>query len=351
MTDHRTVILARLGSTQHGTRYRWHWLAPPMQPMLDDFARRYPNTKSRIVSWFTGQPHPDLDRVSAIIFFMQDPLRERFPLDFQQAVALADAARARGIRLVNPPENLSNTIKSTQARLWRDAGIPTPRHHSYSSYEELMSLTSTLDYPVLIKSDLLHVQAHMHVCQTAADLRALKPEQIACPGSVADFIDTRETYRQIRPDSVWGRFYHKKRACLIGSRSFNNHVFFSTNPIVGASTCTFRHYTNPNPIARWTADRRCRDEVALDYAFFEAPPEHTNLIRRAGEALGLEYLAIDYATTADGRPILWEANPYFAMHMFPRPILRGPRQMDKRIARFHDVAHDFIVELLAERTS
>ena len=72
----------------------------------------------------TGGPPPRLEGVRAVVFWLADPLRELYQADYAEAVVIADAVRASGGTLVNPPEALSNSIKSVQSRLWREAGIP-----------------------------------------------------------------------------------------------------------------------------------------------------------------------------------------------------------------------------------
>jgi hypothetical protein len=343
------IILARMNAARVRVRRGLRLSPLPLGPLVDDLHALDPAVARAIHPWFAGDPIPDLDGVRAVFYFMQDPLRERFPEEYSHATALAEAARARGIRIVNPPENLSNTVKSRQARLWRDAGIPTPWHLPFSSYDELMALADTCpSYPVVVRSDVLHVQEKMRICRDAAELRAMSPGDVACPGAVAEFVDTRESHRAAAPESEWGRFFHKKRSLVAGRHVANVHVFFGPTPIVGLSNSTFRHYRDPNPLARWLATRRCRAHIGLDNAFTQAPAEHPELMQRAAATLGLDFLAIDYATRADGSPVLWEANPYFAMHMFPRQILAGPRRMKARLRRFHILTLAFLRDLLED---
>ena len=64
--------------------------------------------------------------------------------------------------------------------------------------------------------------------------------------------------------------------------------------------------------------------------------------KRAARVLGLEYLAIDYATYADGTPVLWEANPYFAMPAWHQCILARKRRIKRRHWASYDALRAFM---------
>ena len=98
----------------------------------------------------TGEPAPALDGVAAVVFLLADSLREHFPACFAEACSIAEEARAGGIRLVNPPEALSNTIKSTQSRIWREHGVPTPALERFETHAELVASLDRLVFPVLL---------------------------------------------------------------------------------------------------------------------------------------------------------------------------------------------------------
>ena len=97
-----------------------------MRAALNHQRHNRPELFRRLIFHATGKPTPSWDGVGAVVFWLGDPLREWYPACYQEAVRLADEARSRGARVVTPPEALSNSIKSTQARLWAEAGITTP---------------------------------------------------------------------------------------------------------------------------------------------------------------------------------------------------------------------------------
>ncbi len=306
--------------------------------------------RNRVRVHETGAPLPDLSRARAVVFWLADPLRELYPACFEEAMAIEARAREAGARVVNPPEALSNTIKSVQAALWRDAGIPCAPAHAFSSPDELERALQEAVYPAIVRSDRLHSQRSMHYCATREDARAIPVTTELFPGVVIQFIDTREGFRHTHPGSMWARFYHKKRALLFGDQVHHNHLFFSSHPICGLKRSRYARYTGRRWRWSWWAriDPTDRAALAADNAFWRSPPEHAELLHRAARALSLDVLAIDYSTTADGGAVLWEANPYFEM---PRPdlgVMPRERQLVERIGSFTAGIGRYLSTLLDE---
>ncbi len=321
-----------------------------LQPALDRVAARAPDVFASLRFHETGGPAPSLDGVRAVVFWLGDPLRESYPVCHAEAAAIAADARARGARLINPPETLSNSIKSVQARLWRDAGIPTPRHVPFADRAELDAALATMPYPVVIKADRLHSQRRMRVWRSAADAAAAGQRDIAYPGAVAELVDTRDGWATRAPGSPWAVLHHKKRVLVLGDRVLPRHVFFSTNPIVGYDTSNLaRYYGMPRMLARVLPYLRPRDRAVLaaDYAFAHSAPAQPDLLRRAAHVLGFEWAAIDYATRGDGTLVLWEANPYFAMPGPSNYTLPGVRRFEERFTAFCDAVAEFFRSLAA----
>jgi hypothetical protein len=345
-----TILLVRHGA-RRGPAIRFRKLrAPYFEPCLQDIEQFDPNLRKQLHIWETGNPYPDLDGVRAILFLLQDPLRELYPDCFADAVELAQRAKVRGIRIVNPPEALSNSIKTEQARLWRNAGIETPRVAGFQDANELLSLADVFPFPAIVRSDRLHAQKSMHWCDTREQVDRLDLKTLAYPGSISQFIDTRQGFQAADPNSEWAKYFHKKRALVIGDSVCHAHLFFSTHPIVGSRSCTFGHYRSLNPITRYRKTRACRPHMRMDWAFFEQEPEHAALMVRACRTLGLEIAAIDYSTCADGRAVLWEANPHFALHMWPFNVLEGPRRVRERWQKYHRLMVDYFRCLLSPQS-
>lgn len=303
----------------------------------------------------SGEP-PDLSDAAAVFFWLADPLREMYPDCFAEAATIEACARAAGLRLVNPPSSLSNSIKSVQARLWLDACIPTPPCVPVADRGELEEVAARIGFPVLLKSDTLHAQDRMVFCASAAELRAQPDASLPLPGVVSPFVDTRAGWCDVRPGTPWSRAYHKKRLIVFGDVLQARNVFFSDGPIVGLSTSNiWRHRPRggrPSRPGLFGLRRRERAEIAIDLAYFRTGEcDAPDVMHRAAQALGLGFAAIDYSVFADGRVCLWEANPY---HYVPGPrsyVLPEQRRFQERYDAFCRALGAFFARLQTRETT
>lgn len=318
--------------------------------MIRDVVRRSPVLNGAVRIHATGSgPIPDLRGIRAVLFWLADPLRELYPECFAEAAEIARRARDAGARLANPPEALSNSIKSVQSSLWTSAGIPTPPHRRFESEAELGRLAPTFNYPVLVKSDMLHAQSWMRFCRTEVEVRSLTGDAVPIPGSVAPFVDTRAGYQGTRPDSIWARLYHKKRAMVFGDIVHPRHTIFSADPIVSLANSTIARYAQKRmrrPALPFDAEIRI--SVEIDNQYWRSPPEQPDLLRAACRALSLDIAAIDYATLADGSIVIWEANPYFFLVAHDNYLLPTERQFQGRFEAFHDALRRYLEGLLMQ---
>jgi hypothetical protein len=304
-----------------------------VDPVLARLAELEPALHRALRFHYTGSPPPDLAGARAVVFWLGDPLRELYPDCFEEASALEAQARERGLRIVNPPSALSNSIKSVQARLWLEAGVPASPCLPFASRAELERALAGLAFPVLLKGDRMHSQDHMHFCRSPEEVRALPDAALPLPGIVTPFVDTREGYAATRPGTIWARLYHKKRVMIFGDAIQARHVFFSENPIVGLTSSLGRtgRKSRRRHLVRifgvW-GDRRAMLEE--DYAFFRSQGEAADTMLRAARALGFGYAAIDYSTCADGGVVLWEANPYPAIPGPGNYVLPRERRFEER---------------------
>jgi hypothetical protein len=319
-------------------------ILPLIEAELD--AKR-PDLKPRIRVHATGSPRPSLDGVAAILFFLADPLRELYPDCFAEAVAIAEEGAARGIKLLNPPQNLSNSIKSRQAAIWRKAGIPCADARLLRSAADLEPAMAALGLPMIVRSDQGHVQEGVRIVKRVKHVDEAK-QTVAFPAVALQLIDVRAKWREVAPDHVMARFHHKKRSMIYGDTVINNHIFFSTSPIVGKSTSTFQ--SDATRMRRWLrragiSGSRWRDTLAADYAYFYAPAEAPEIMLNAVAALGLHIAAIDYATLPDGSVMLWEANPYIHLPPWNHAVLAEVRHVRERTARQMEVIVDWLGRL------
>jgi len=280
----------------------------------------------------TGAPPPDLAGVRAVTFLLADPLREFYPDCHAEAVALADRARERGIPIVNPPEALSNTIKSVQSDLWRAAGLPTPEHRRIDDADALRAALAEAELPTIIRADRYHGQRNMRLLRK----RRLKEDfirRLSFPVTLAPFVDVRAMHRAAGDHGLYARLHHRKRVFVLGDLSWNDHVFWSFSPMVKESRSTFALWDRVPPPLRAVLPipKLVRETVADDWEYFQSPLEHPDVWPTAMAALGLQFGAIDYSTLPDGSPILWEANPYFVVPLPGHYVMWRERGMARKI--------------------
>jgi hypothetical protein len=344
-----------------------------LQWALDDIARRRPLLWSRLRFHDTGAAFPDLGGIRAVVFWLADPLRERYPQCYLEAERIRDEARAQGMRIINDPDALSNTIKSVQARKWRAAGVSTPRHHPFTTRHQLKEALRTVPFPVVLRADQLHALEGMRVCTTPDDVLALPDEAIRYPGALAEFVDVRSGYEATRQRSVWSQLFHKKRQFVFGHVIRTSHLFFSPDPLVSSQTCTFRLPTQH--ISRWqraiarlgkrlpqastrrwkamiaespssrTAFELFQDALREDVRYWEAGSEKPDVMKVAMNALELDFGAVDYSSLADGSVVLWEANPHFNLPPARQRMLPKQRRTRERLQSYGDALAEFLRSL------
>lgn len=310
---------------------------------------RRPDVGAALRVHATGAAAPDLAGVGAVVFWLGDPLRERYPDCYEEARLIADDARQRGLRVVNPPEALSNSVKSVQARRWADAGLATARHVAFANAAERDARLGEVRFPAFLRADQDHLQRHMHLCATAEDIAALPADQIAYPGALAEVVDTRWAPEDA-PHPIWSTLFHKKRILVMGPVLRTTHLFFSRSPIVSASTSTFhdaqrarrRPWHRPPPDARGGWLRRA---IAEDLAYWEQGEEAREVMTTAVRSLGLDYAAVDYATRADGSVVLWEANPHFGQAGRRHRNLWRRRRTRRRLQSYREATAEFLAAL------
>lgn len=308
-----------------------------MDSALGFMRHSMPEVFQRLRLHATGDPAPDLADTAAVVFWLADPLQEWYPACFAEADGIAREARALGIPLVTPPESLSNTVRSVQARLWEEAGVPTPAYRRFESVNELHALLQSESFPVLIRSDEHHAQQSMHVVRSPADLAALDPQALMLPGAVAPLVDVRAEHRKRNPNSIYARLYHKKRLYVLGDRVRTEHVFFSREPVVGAKTYTFLRYGRIPAALHWLSalDKWNRIGIREDVAYWRREQDHEPLMVRAAAALGIGFGAVDYSDLGNGEVILWEMNPHPSLPRLEWMPLPGPRRTRERMESYY----------------
>lgn len=317
---------------------------------LERLGRTRPAVRRRVRIHETGSGRePSLDGVGAVLFLLADPVRELYPACYAEAAAIARAAAQSGIRLANPPDALSNTIKSVQARLWKEAGVPCAGCVPFADRAGLERAIGALRFPVIVRADLLHTQQLTFLCTTPEEVRRIPDQLFPAPGLVLEFIDSRASYRAAAPESIWARYYHRCRAYVFGRHVAQGAIYFSESPIVASSTSVWARYKGCRPWLEPLALLRPDHHrtIAADVAWGRGPSPRPDLLRRAANVLGLEFGALDFARHADGSLVFWELNPHPYIPPVRLNTLPLLRQWGWRTRRIYDGIGDFMEDLLA----
>ena len=336
-------------------------LYPALQQGLDYLAESQPEVSGRIRVYETGGPMPALDDVCAVVNFLADPLRLKYPDCYRRAVKIAEAARERGITVANPPEALGQHRKSEMARVWRQADLPTPACVRFENERDLRGVLSGFQKPVVVRGDEHHGQEDAMFLPDPGQPVGVSAANLPIPGVVSELVDTRATYRVRRSDSVFATFYHKYRTFLFGDEVAASHLLFSRNPIVSARGSVFKELEDRgrkykdrfgagrrNGLAqRWIRlNRQFRGAIEAERAFFERPVEHVDLLRESARLLGFDIVSVDYAIDAYGEPILWEVNPFPYIDPWPGGTLWRDRKLPAVTRAIYDALGRYLGSFL-----
>jgi len=283
----------------------------------------------------TGTGKPDLSGVDLVVFWLGDPLNEKYPDCFAEAVAVADAARQRGIPLINSPESLCLTSKTRQSAVWQQAGVPSARAKLVYRPEELVGTCQELGGACIVRSNVEHAQRDVLIVRNAADARRVA-QKCAFPAAVIQLFDIRAEHRAAGVDrsSLFSRYHHKARAFVFGDAVMRSHLFFAPDTVVGLSNCLLKRESGPrHSMLRALGFRRdlLKELIRADMDYFEREPLYAQTLVEAVRALGLDVAVVDYSLRPDGSVILWEANPYFCLPRGEESVLSSERNAVERV--------------------
>lgn len=339
--DRSRILLVRHGKGR-GRLYKYN------QEFVRWAEAARPELWDRLRLHFTGEPTPRLDGVGTVVFWVGDPLREMYPDEYAECSAIVRRAAEEGIRLVNPPDALSNARKGLMSDLWLAAGIPTPPCHWFEDRGTFQRAVRQTPFPAIARGACLHAQEDIHVFADPEEALDLPVEALPLPGVLSQLVDTRSGHREADPAALAARFYHKKRVLVCGDFVVPWHLYLSTDPVIGNSAGTL---LGPSWIRTGWRSRvlgqpePARSAIEAECAFVRAAPEWPELFRRAVRVLGLDFAAVDYATPSPGEPILWEANPYPFLAPAAGHALIRERGLEARERRSHETIAAWMTSL------
>lgn len=248
----------------------------------------------------------------AMIPWLQDPVEDWSMTAWHQAMALTGQCDAAGISVINRVERLAQAGKACGARLMASCGLRAARTVRIDDVAAFRRDLGGLPLPLFVREDLGH-GGPMLRANTADELRALDLSKLRNPTAV-ELIDM--------PDPRDG-LYRKYRYLVAGRLGMPLHLQITPNWVTRGGQRVF--------------DDRTRDE---ELAYVNTPhaalaPLHAQL-HAACQAMGLDFVAFDYGLDAQGRAVVWEANPFPYLHFAKR-----------RMVYLNDAYHLSIVLMLA----
>ncbi|HEY8153771.1 MAG TPA: hypothetical protein VII72_06545 [Myxococcota bacterium] len=221
----------------------------------------------------------DPARYALFLPWLQDPLREEFPKEYRQAKRVEDAILDAGGAVVNPVEQLSNSIKSVASARLRAAGVPMPR---VAPIPDSRELPEGFAFPVIAREDRRH-GGPMHLCRDEQELAQVPWHALHEPVVVE--------YRDVQSPDGW---FRKWRYLVAGESGAPRHLVISRKWVVKAQR-------------RGRVPAFLEEELA--YTGSRQDP-HQEILVRAARALGLDVVAFDYALTREGELVVFEPNPF-----------------------------------------
>jgi len=233
-------------------------------------------------------PVRDWSRYALHIPWFPDPVQNWSQKAYEQANRLAAECDARGTPVINRVDRLTNAGKSTAARLIAQVGLRTPRMVPIENAEEFRETRLGLNLPLIVREDWGHGRLMIRVNEPG-EVARVPLERFARPIAV-EFIDVRS-----RGDGLCRKY----RYLAAGQTGIPLHLHISREWVTRGNVCEY------NPALR--------DE---EIAYISGRDPHHDLLQRARQALGLDFIAFDYGYDHEGRAVIWEVNPYPYLH-FP----------------------------------
>lgn len=296
--------------------------------VLEWLRNERPSLARRVRFHETGTGPARLDDVRAVLFWLADPLN-RYPDCLEEALEIGREAEHRSLRMVNPPAVLANYGKAMQAARFSEASIPSPPVSVIAGVDDLYECGERWGLPLIVRGDQSYGHIGTRIVRDEREIEALRPEDLPDRPVVSPLLDVRIPPAGSGKGDLWSRLYHRKRVLLVGEQCVPYSLYFGGSPVVGQDTSLYqtyhgwqkrlRPYRRPGKgVLRILGSRMgLARALELEREFAAAPVAHAEVFRRAGAALGLAFLAFDYASLPDGSIVIWEANPH--------PFLSSPR--------------------------
>ncbi|HEY4372013.1 MAG TPA: RimK family alpha-L-glutamate ligase [Burkholderiales bacterium] len=203
--------------------------------------------------------------------------------------------------LLNNPRNIPRVARDTASRLLHAlpgvAMPPTvrlPRALLEAVAAQAGTLPAGIAFPLIVRPVDSHAGHDLYKIETPIELAQTLAQVPAAEFFVSCFVDYRNADGQFR----------KYRVILIEGRPHLCHMAISSHWMI--------HYLNAGMAespAKRAEEARVMEEFNTGFA-----SRHAAALAAINEAIGLDYLGIDCAETADGRLLVFEVDPAMVVH-------------------------------------
>lgn len=248
-------------------------------------------------------PEAIFKQYKVIAFFYHDPLANLYPKQYAYAKRLEKFCEEHGIHLINRPEALSLTSKSSQLNLLHQAGFRVAKSYRIESTDDIRHIPLE-DFPIFIRYDEGHDSQGGHTqgpfasnqeAIVTCQLEIFKPNQHLKNVVALQWIDT------ISPDGL----YRKYRVYATPKQVLKAFIAISTDWYV--------HWDNTLQNNMMHQEDQTYTESPVSNAEFE-------FFTRMVQVLDLDFCGIDYAYLPSGEIIVWEVNPHPGLEGTEEPI-------------------------------
>ncbi|MBU3677127.1 MAG: hypothetical protein FGM54_08125 [Chitinophagaceae bacterium] len=248
-------------------------------------------------------PEAILKQYKVIAFFYHDPLAELYPEQYAYAKKLEAFCQQHQIRLINRPEPLSLSNKSSQLNLLSQHGFKVAKTYAIESMDDIKRIPPN-DFPIFIRYDVGHDSQGGHIqgpytsseeAEGLCNLAIFAPGQRLKTPVALQWIDT------ISNDGL----YRKYRVYATPKQVLKAFIAISPDWYV--------HWDNTLQNDMMFKEDQAYIESAVSRAEYE-------LFTRVVQVLDLDFCGIDYAFTSSGQIVVWEVNPHPSLDGTEEPI-------------------------------
>jgi glutathione synthase/RimK-type ligase-like ATP-grasp enzyme len=275
----------------------------------------------------------DLDELPAlpdhdVLFVAVGESDENRPLLEQLAAVLPHWPRP----VLNAPDRIARLSRDRACRLLQSAdgiAMPTAIRIERTALEQvgraersLVDVAEDTAFPAIVRPVGSHAGSGLEKIDTPAELAAYLERMPHAEFYVARFVDYRNA------DGL----FRKYRIMLIDGRPFICHMAVSSHWMI--------HYLNAGMTD--SADKRAEEERCMAEFDDGFARRHADAFRAVTERIGLDYVGLDCAETADGKLLIFEADSDMIVHAMD-PVELFPYkqpQMRKLFAAFRRMLAD-----------